>query len=541
MSIYFRQTTLIYMNMIVRTCKIPFAFAFFVFLFTSCEKREADPVEINNPTLQFTSEITGDATRATNTSWDTGDRIGIFMKSTGTTLAAPNIVDGVSNREYVTPAGNLFTPASESQAIRFPQNGAGVDFIAYYPYTGNLSGLTRNVDVSDQSNPAEIDLLYSDNIVNANPNDPHSTLRFSRRLTKIIFNIYASNNVTSLSGLRVTLSGAPTLATFDLADATLTTNTASVADILLHTTVDANTAQAEAILIPNEGGAGRKVTFGLEGVGTFEWEIPATEKWERGKKYTCSITLNAEGVDVTQRGCVETPVMSHPLPANMLYIAHAMPGDQNVRNYAMLYDKDNRLAHWVAYPLHAYYLGSSGRNPDWKYDPAIGESFQPLLRNGFGINGIDRGHQIPSADRTKDVPTNKTTFYFSNMTAQNSTLNQGQWGTLEGKVREWTAQCDTMYVVTGAAITTPADPTITYVQDNSGQSVAKPKYYYKALAQLVNGNYYTIAFKIDNVAPAGNYNSYRLTVKELEEATSLTFFPSIPLNNKNEIISQRWN
>lgn len=525
----------------VKTCKISFTITFFSIFFASCEKKEDVPAGHDNPPIQFAAEITGSATRMTNASWEAGDRIGIFMKAAGEALSASSIIDGMSNREYVTQAGNIFVPVSESQAIRFPQNGAGVDFIAYYPYTGNLSGFMYDVDVSDQSNPAKIDLLYSENMAGANPDNPHNTLRFSRRLTKIILNIYTSDNVSSLSGLEVTLTGAPTLARLNLADGELETGSGSVADILLHTTVTSNTAQAEAILIPDEGGAGRMVTFRLEGMGTFEWEIPQADKLERGKKYTYTITLNAEGIDVGTHGWVETPLMSSTLPDNMVYISHAMPGDESVRNYAMLYDKENKLAHWVAYPMHVYYLGNSGRTDAWAYDPKINTNFQPLLSSGFGINGIDRGHQIPSGDRTRDKPTNRTTFYYSNMTAQNGTLNQGQWQLLENKIRDWTRLCDTLYVVTGAAITSATDNTVEYVQDNSNRNVAKPKYYYKALAQLVDGNYYTIAFKMDNAAPSGGYNSYRLTVKELEEATGFTFFPSIPINNKNEIIPARWN
>lgn len=525
-----------------KMCKISFTITLFLFFFVSCEKKDELPTESRNAPLQFTSEITGNESRMVNTLWEAGDRIGIFMKSTGEALSVSSIVDGVSNREYVTPAGHIFSPASESQAIRFPQNGSGVDFIAYYPYTDNLNGLKYSVDVSNQNDPAKIDLLYSENVVNANPNNPQTTLSFSRRLTKIIFNIDASDNVSSLNGLKVTLSGTPTSAQFDLTNGTLTADNSSVADILLRTTITSNTAQAEAILIPDEGGSGRLVTISLDGVGTFEWEIPETVQLKRGQKYTENITLNAEGIEVVKYGWTETPLMSSTLPDNLVYITHEMPEESSVRNYSMLFDKVNRVAYWVAYPLHSYYLGETSRTNYWRHDPKIPTDYQPNLGSAFGIDGIDRGHHLPSADRTNTILANRTTFYFSNITAQNRTLNQNEWKYLEEKIRDvWTARCDTLYVVTGAAITTPTDNTIEYVLDNSHKSVAKPKYYFKALAQLVDGVYYTLAFKMNNEAPTGGYNQYRLTVKELEDATGYTFFPSIPTNNKNVIVSARWN
>ena len=68
------------------------------------------------------------------------------------------------------------------------------------------------------------------------------------------------------------------------------------------------------------------------------------------------------------------------------------------------------------------------------------------------------------------------------MTPQNSTLNQGIWANLEGKIRVWSAQTDTLYVVTGAMVTTKTDKNVDYVDNNSNKQVAKPKYYYKVLA-----------------------------------------------------------
>ena len=46
------------------------------------------------------------------------------------------------------------------------------------------------------------------------------------------------------------------------------------------------------------------------------------------------------------------------------------------------------------------------------------------------------------------------------------------------------------------------DRNITYVKDNDKKNVAKPKYYFKALAQKVGNTYYTIGFKMNNKAPS---------------------------------------
>lgn len=95
-----------------------------------------------------------------------------------------------------------------------------------------------------------------------------------------------------------------------------------------------------------------------------------------------------------------------------------MPSDKKVRNYSLLYDSELKLAYWVAYPYCSYYDGSAGRNEKWAYDPEISSSLQVNLKNSYGISGYDRGHQIPSGDRQRDVASNQTTFYYTNMTPQ---------------------------------------------------------------------------------------------------------------------------
>jgi len=235
----------------------------------------------------------------------------------------------------------------------------------------------------------------------------------------------------------------------------------------------------------------------------------------------------------------EIPELSHI--ANTIFITHYLPEQDksNIRNYSFLYDTLQRISYWVAYPLHETYLGNSGRSEAWNYDPLVARHLQP--RTHSGIAGFDRGHQLPSADRTYNRAANATTFYFTNMTAQNASLNRGVWATLENSIRTWAAQCDTLYVVTGAMITTADDNEITYAKDNDGRDMAIPKYYYKALAQKTGDNYFTIAYTFENIAPASRkIEAYQMTVRELEEKTGFVFFPTLPKHIKDTIEFEYW-
>jgi len=226
---------------------------------------------------------------------------------------------------------------------------------------------------------------------------------------------------------------------------------------------------------------------------------------------------------------------------NTIFITHYLPeqNKMNIRNYSILYDTIQKVSYWVAYPLHEIYLGNSGRSEAWNYDPLVERHLQPKALRG--ITGFDRGHQLPSADRTYSIAGNATTFYFTNMTAQNASLNRGVWSTLENRVRTWAELCDTLYIVTGAMITTACDNEINYAKDNDGHDMAIPKYYFKAIAQKRGTNYYTIAYKFENVAPENrNIDAYQMTVTELEEKTGFIFFPALPNEVKDKVVMEYW-
>lgn len=293
-----------------------------------------------------------------------------------------------------------------------------------------------------------------------------------------------------------------------------------------------------------------------EGAGNAKVAVSYTDN-KTGKERFAQIVISygSESVHIyiSQKPAVDTTSNTYngnyfELPkdtaiANCVKIVHFLPGVRSsMRNYTMLYDTQMKLAYWVAYPLTTDYLGGTSRTNDWQYDPSISTTYQPQLYNAYK-DGYSRGHQIPSADRTYSADDNRTTYYFTNMTAQNYDLNAGIWADLESKIRTWTKSgVDTMYVVTGAMIKTKSDSSISYTTDNLGASIAVPKYYFKALAQKRGSLYYTIAFKINNEEPSSgdSYKNHSLSVSELEEETGFTFFPGLPESTKKEINFSIW-
>jgi endonuclease G, mitochondrial len=530
---------------------------------SACRKdRVQEVVNVGSKEVKFSSTISGQiTTKAVNDTWEANDAIGVFMKTgTGLTNAL------AANKSYSTNGDGTFAASTTDQTIYYPETGS-VDFIAYYPYKSTLSGNTYPVTVANQSSQSTIDLLYANNATGLSKTSTVANLVFAHQLSKVEITVKNGQGVADLNGLSAKISGLKTTASFDLATGTLS-GQGQVADITAKTNVSNGTTVVEAIVLPTTDETGTKIVFAL-GTKTFTWTLPATIKFEQGKKYSYQVELKGEAasnsgvtavLNATITNWTSTPSESYSLSqekpttgtpvqssymetpqfstdANTMYVFHKSPNNASVRNYALLYDKQYKMAYWVAYPLHASYIGGSGRTDAWQYDPAIPESAQVNLSSSFG-NGFDRGHQIPSGDRTATRELNQTTFYYSNMTAQVSSMNQGIWNNLEQQVRTWMAKGDTMYVVTGAAIRTASDATITY---SKGSAI--PKYYYKALALKKGNDYYTIGFKINNevISSATTYNNYRVTVSDLERETGYTFFPKLSAQAKTTIDNTIWN
>ncbi|WP_293902932.1 fimbrillin family protein [Sphingobacterium sp. UBA5670] len=508
--------------------------------FNSCQKTAS---RIEQSAVQFNPTIVGQInTKATGTSWDKNDEIGIYMFKSGQPLGAASIIDQVKNQVF-TFNGSLF---QSSNSIFLPNEK--VDFIAYYPYK-SLTDFQYPIDVTDQSNPSALDLMYANNAKNIDKSNNTIPLSFVRQLSKISINLSITNTAAlEANQITVKLPAVSTQGGFDLTSGKLTVNSTDKKDVQGKITVNANkTALIEFILLPGEDITGKAIKFVATNGDSYTWTAPQNQNLKQliaGNRYSFDIKIDngkpSGGIGDSQ-AYLEIPKMNS-LSNDEVFIQHFMPDASDSRNYAMLYDKKLKMAYWVAYPLYSTILGSGNRTDAWGYDPQVSTAFQPNLFKGFQPTGYDRGHQLPSADRNLNTTQNKTTFYFTNMTAQVSRLNQGIWANLETKVRTWTAQCDTMYIVTGAIPKTSTENSLDFAQDNDGKDIAKPKYYFKALAMKKGSEYYTIAYKINNETPPSGvtFENYRLTVSDLEKATGFTFFPDLNDTQKENINTSIW-
>lgn len=227
-------------------------------------------------------------------------------------------------------------------------------------------------------------------------------------------------------------------------------------------------------------------------------------------------------------------------------------GGQRIMNFALEWNAKLRHATWVAFRWDSLTsVENTSRGGNWQWDPEIPLDQGAVSESDHKNDGFDKGHIMASSDRLYCEDANEQTFYYSNISPQMSTFNQGFWETLESKVRSWgrrTSQgsLDTVYVVKGANLNNllidftglvAGNDGIIPVVDSEGLSpkgLAVPAYYYMALLTVKNGMYNSIGFYVPHSEDLPknpeivDLQKYAVTIDELEAYVDVDFFHNLP-------------
>lgn len=125
--------------------------------------------------------------------------------------------------------------------------------------------------------------------------------------------------------------------------------------------------------------------------------------------------------------------------------------------YLISYNKNRRTPNWVAWRLEDRDMGSVKRSNSFNKDSDLenylarsGERSAPVDPSEYSGSCFDRGHQIPSADRTNNVHDNEETFLMTNMIPQTPYLNRVVWEHFEEYTRDLVKkQGKKVYVIAG--------------------------------------------------------------------------------------------
>ena len=258
----------------------------FLFLI-SCNDIAEERVENEKIAVQFSTEI---VSRALNNQWEDNDEIGVYMHAYDKDLSDASVFDKSSNCKYLINSEGSMTPATDFDKLYYPQSGR-VNFVAYYPFD-NVENYLVDVDVSNQTNQAEIDFLYSNNLVNVAAVNAPQTLTFKHQMSKVTFNIKAGYGVKEedLEDLTVMIRNAASDATISLVNGNVTVGKEKMDIKALTTATTTSSVTAEAIVVPQTCDK-VMIVVALATGRNYLYNLTTGYQWESGRKYSYEINL----------------------------------------------------------------------------------------------------------------------------------------------------------------------------------------------------------------------------------------------------------
>lgn len=253
----------------------------------SCTNNDDNSEWYGSEGIVFTTAI---QSRVSGNTWNANDEVGIYMMNAGSGIEAAT----AQNKKYIAQTNGTLT-AAPGNGIYLPESG-NVDFIAYYPYTTSVSGNKLAVNVSDQSNPAAIDLIYSNGTKGVAATTATTiSLGFTHQLTKVTLNVTKDETIETLNGLGVNIKGISTEGEFNLADGTLTaTAGTNNKDVAMYIDAQGTTATATAIILPTAASTDQtslNLTFNLNGQ-SFTHTISEASIFEKGTNVSFNAKLS---------------------------------------------------------------------------------------------------------------------------------------------------------------------------------------------------------------------------------------------------------
>lgn len=122
----------------------------------------------------------------------------------------------------------------------------------------------------------------------------------------------------------------------------------------------------------------------------------------------------------------------YPFSGNLLA---DVPDTLDSGTYVVVYSPGLRIPQSVDWVLRKSDLGSSKREPSWRFAEDTRVSRPRASHSDYTGSGFDRGHMVPAADRSATISAMRSTFIMTNVCPQVPSLNRGSWKRLEDGCR----------------------------------------------------------------------------------------------------------
>lgn len=264
----------------------------------------------------------------------------------------------------------------------------------------------------------------------------------------------------------------------------------------------------------NGTGASEAIAHTATATGNYFFAVQSYSGSSTSSTYTVTLTVSGGGttpppvsssVHLTF-GNPSGAVASVSFPANYL---------MEKPQYALSYHRDRGIPNWVSWHLDNSWIGSASRQDDFRNDTSLPSGWYQVGGSSYSGSGFDRGHNCPSADRTKTTADNSSTFLMTNMIPQAPDNNQGPWANMENYLRTLVSSGNELYIIMGQ-----------YGVGGTGSNGA---------ANTINGGKVTVpdrVWKVVIVLPSGS--------NDVSRVTTSTRVIAVNMPNDQGIRSQSW-
>jgi endonuclease G len=227
--------------------------------------------------------------------------------------------------------------------------------------------------------------------------------------------------------------------------------------------------------------------------------------------------------------------------------SNAKPNPGNPNNYlmekpqyALSYNRSTGRANWVSWQLNSSWLGNADRQDDFRPDGSLPAGFYQVSPSDYRGTGYDRGHIVPSADRTRSKRDNSATFVMTNMMPQSPANNREVWRELEEYSRDLVDRGKELYIIAGSE---------GKAKTIANGKVTVPQYTWKVIAVLdkpgqgvgdITRETRTIAVRIPNSQRVAktDWRDYRVSIDAIEAAPGYDFFSNVSRSVQKTIESR---
>lgn len=259
----------------------------------------APPTTPDKPSAKMPISISTNITRATETAFESGDKVGLFVvnrNSDGSAATLNTSGNYVDNMLYTYT--NVWTPATE---IFWKDDKTHADFYLYYPYRQQVESVTAMPFSTKADQSAETDYKAGDLLIgstlDAAPSSEAVRIQAKHVMSQVDIRLKPGAGFTestlAAANVKVSLNNIKTSATVDLATATATA-TGQASAITPYNDGSAY----HAIIVPQQVAQCNLITVNVNGR---DFNLAKAFTFQSGKRHTFTVTLDktSSGVNVT--------------------------------------------------------------------------------------------------------------------------------------------------------------------------------------------------------------------------------------------------